>query len=124
MYVIFSSFFLFSLVNIFFSTFFENDTSKKIISSPEQEKLYNEQLKINDHYGRAYVRSDYYGDGVRSLRLPANYSSNSLNTNSLGFRGKEFQKKEKKTHSCFWWFLSFWMASFRRFKIFLWIFRR
>lgn len=96
MYVIFSSFFLFSLVNILFSTFFENDTSKKVIFSPEQEKLYNEQLKINDHYGRAYVRSDYYGDGVRSLRLPANYSSNSLNTNSLGFRGKEFQKKEKK----------------------------
>ena len=96
MYVIFSSFFLFSFVNIFFSTFFENDASKKIISSPEQEKLYNEQLKINDHYGSAYVRSDYYGDGVRSLRLPANYSSYSLNTNSLGFRGKEFQKKKKK----------------------------
>ena len=55
-----------------------------------------EQKIINNEYGGVFMKSQFYGDGIRSLTLFPNHSSKSLTTNSLGFRGQNFQDKVKK----------------------------
>ena len=94
-YLIFSSFFLFCIIEIGYilikPILFDN-TIAQLAKDIETK----EQKIINNEYGEVFMKSQFYGDGIRSLTLYSNHSSNSFTTNDLGFRGQNFQDKEKK----------------------------
>lgn len=94
-YLIFSSFFLFCIIEIGYiliKPIFSDDTIAQLAKDIETK----EQKIINNEYGEVFMKSQFYGDGIRSLTLFPNHSSKSLTTNSLGFRGQNFQDKVKK----------------------------
>ncbi len=51
------------------------------------------QSEIDGDYNPITMRVEFIPDGIRVLKLPSNYRTPAVNTNSLGFRGGEFGAK-------------------------------